>query len=107
MQALKAEKKVLSERSESKDKMWYLYILKCNDSSLYIGATDNLERRFQEHLSGRGGFYTKSHSPTKILYTESFQSQTEAFKREKQIKGWTRAKKLALIENNLDLLKKL
>ena len=91
--------------SESKDK-WILYILECQDKSLYTGVTSNIERRFKEHLK-KTSHYTGYNPPNKILYSEYFQTKSEAFKREKQIKGWTRRKKLALIQGNLKLLKKL
>ena len=68
--------------------------------------TDNLKRRLKEHRSGVGHF-TSYNPPTKILYSESFPNKFEAAAREKQIKGWTRAKKLALAQRDLVLLKKL
>ena len=86
--------------------MWYLYILQCKDNSLYTGITNNLERRFKEHLK-KTSHYTSYNPPIKILYKESFQNKSEALQRESQIKGWTRKKKLALIDNNIELLKKL
>ena len=87
--------------------MWYIYILECTDSSLYTGITDNLERRFQERRSGKGGHYTNCNPPVNVIYSEEFSTSAEALKRERQIKGWTRAKKLALAQGNHTLLKQL
>ncbi len=94
-----------SDASESKaeTKMWYIYILECKDGKLYTGITDNLERRFEEHSTKKGGHYTKCNAPIKILYSEHFANVFDAAKREKQIKGWTRKKKLALGKENLVL----
>ena len=79
--------------------MWHVYILKCGNGSLYTGMTDNLERRFKEHASGKGGHFTKSFGAKKILYSEQCSDKSSALKREAQIKGWTRGDKLALIED--------
>jgi len=77
--------------------MWFVYIIKCKDGSLYTGITKNLERRFLEHKNLKGGHYTSSRGVLERVYSEEFQTQSEALKREKQIKGWRRDKKLALI----------
>ena len=77
--------------------MWYVYILGCKNKDLYTGVTDNLERRFQEHQSGKGGHFTKSVGVEAILYSEEHPSKSSALRREMQIKGWPRKKKLALI----------
>ena len=86
--------------------MWHVYILECENQSFYTGVTDNLKRRLKEHKSGVA-HYTSYNRPNKILYTESFSIKQEAVAREKQIKGWTRAKKLALAQGDFALLKKL
>ena len=78
--------------------MYYLYLALCSDKSIYTGISDNPERRILEHKAGRGGRYTRSHKVTKILYTEEFETKSEALKRERQIKGWRRDKKLNLIK---------
>lgn len=92
--------------NESKDKT-YVYIIRCKDGSLYTGITNNLERRFTEHLIGKNTFYMKYNQPIEIVYKEEFNNILDAEKREKQIKGWTHNKKEALIRNDLQLLKKL
>jgi putative endonuclease len=86
--------------------MWHVYILECKNKLLYTGTTNDVERRFREHLK-KTSHYTGYNPPSKILYTESFPTKTQALKRERQIKGWTRRKKLALIAGGLDLLKEL
>ena len=79
--------------------MYYVYLLRCNDGSFYTGVTNNLDRRFIEHRTKSGGWHTKIHKAAKILYTENFPTKIEALKREKQIKGWRREKKLNLIRS--------
>lgn len=81
--------------------MWYVYILKSQNGSLYTGMTTNVERRFKEHQR-------KNYNPTEeLLYKEPQPGKFVAAKREKQIKSWTRRKKLALIKGDLALLKEL
>lgn len=77
--------------------MYYVYIVECKDSTFYTGITTDVKRRFQEHISGRGGSYTKAKKVKKLLYTEECKDRSTALKREAQIKGWNRKKKLALI----------
>ena len=80
--------------------MYFVYILECKDLSLYTGITTDVERRFKEHKSGAGGAYTGSKEVTRILYTEEHPDRSSALKREAEIKSWTRAKKLNLINNS-------
>ena len=87
--------------------LWYLYILECEDGSLYTGITDNLKRRFDEHASGKGGIYTGRNHPQKLLYHEIFENRFLAGRREKQIKGWSKAKKESLIAADFVNLQKL
>jgi len=88
---------------------YFLYILKNKDGCFYIGVTNNTKRRFFEHQKGYGAKYTKEnkHETFKQVYQEEFDNLKQARKREKQLKGWTRAKKQALIEGDKVLLKKL
>ena len=78
--------------------MWFVYILKCADGSLYTGITTDPKRRFQEHLSGKGGHYTRFHKPIKQVYQESLETRNEALKREFEIKSWSRERKLVFLE---------
>jgi putative endonuclease len=84
-----------------------MYILECSDGSFYTGSTKNLEKRIWEHNNGLGANYTKSRNPVELLYFEAYARIDEAFYREKQVQGWSRKKKLALIEGKSELLPKL
>ena len=77
--------------------MYFVYLLLCNDNSIYTGITTNVERRFLEHTQGKGGRYTKAHNVVKVLYTELHKNRSAALKREAEIKDWPREKKLTLI----------
>ena len=85
----------------------YLYILKCADGTFYTGSTINIEKRLVEHQEAKGSNYTKKRLPIKLVYLEEFLRIDDAFYREKQIQGWSRLKKIALIEKNYQDLKKL
>jgi putative endonuclease len=85
----------------------FTYILECADGSFYTGSTKNLEKRFWEHNNGIGANYTKKRLPVELVYYEEYSRIDEAFYREKQIQGWSRRKKLALIEGKPELLPKL
>ena len=82
----------------------YVYILLCSDGSYYTGSTNNLELRLEQHFSGEGSNYTQKHRPIKLLYFEEFSEMSEAFYREKQIQGWSKKKKEALINGNYEKL---
>lgn len=85
----------------------YAYILKCNDGSYYTGSTKDLERRLLQHRNGKGAQYTKARLPVELVYYEEYQRIDEAFYREKQIQGWSRKKKEALIAGRFDRLSDL
>ena len=85
----------------------WIYILKCADGTYYTGYTTNLERRMNEHSLGKKGSYTYSKLPVKLMYTKQFRIKSRARAFEKQIKGWSRAKKEALINNDKKSLHKL
>jgi putative endonuclease len=72
---------------------------------LYTGITNDVERRLEEHLSGKGGHYTSHNKPLKIIYQEPFIKVSSAEKREQQIKRWSKVKKLALIDGDLNRLR--
>ena len=84
-----------------------MYILKCADGSYYTGSTKDLERRLEQHQNGEGANHTKKYLPVKLVYYEEFQRIDEAFYREKQVQGWSRKKKEALINGNFDKLSRL
>jgi putative endonuclease len=87
-------------------KAW-VYILRCADGSYYTGSTDNLALRLAQHQAGEGSVYTCSRLPVELVYLQEFPSEHEAFLRERQVKGWSRAKKEALIQGNFEALVKL
>ena len=74
--------------------MYYLYILRCSDKSLYTGITNNLANRMKMHRLGKGSKYVFAHLPFKLIFTETFQTKSAALKREWQIKSWNRAEKI-------------
>lgn len=83
--------------------MNYTYILKCKDGTYYTGWTNDIEKRVKTHNAGRGAKYTKTRLPVELVYYETFESKTEAQKREYEIKQWKRAKKEALIKQGCTL----
>ena len=78
--------------------MYFVYILKCKDGSLYTGITTDVVRRFKEHTNGAGGHYTSAKRAVKIVYKEKHPNRSAASKREAEIKRWKRAQKLALVK---------
>jgi putative endonuclease len=85
----------------------YMYILECCDGSYYTGSTKNLERRLAQHQAGEGAKHTKKRLPVKLVYFEEYSRIDEAFYREKQVQGWSRKKKEALINGRPELLPNL
>jgi putative endonuclease len=83
---------------------FYVYILKCYDNSYYTGHTNDLERRLSEHDLGIMDCYTFNRRPVALVYAQECATRDEAFSLERQIKGWSRAKKEALILDNWRLL---
>ena len=80
-------------------KQHYVYIMTNRSRTLYTGVTNNLERRVFEHKQGMGSKFTSKYNITRLVYYEECPDVREAIAREKQIKGWLRAKKIALIES--------
>lgn len=76
---------------------WFVYILECNDGSYYTGMTWKSSDRFDQHVSGLGGTYTRKHKVKRLAYLEEYTNLEEARLRENQIHGWTREKKQKLI----------
>ncbi len=86
---------------------FYAYLLRCNDGSYYAGHTDDLELRFAQHQSGALGGYTAKRRPVVHVWSDSFATRDEAFFVERKIKGWSRAKKEALISGDWNLISQL
>jgi predicted GIY-YIG superfamily endonuclease len=86
---------------------FHVYILLCADASYYIGHTDDLETRIADHTCGGISVYTRKRRPVTLAFSESFATREEALARERQLKGWSRAKKEALIKGNWTRLKEL
>ncbi|KPG01067.1 excinuclease ABC subunit C [Rhodopseudomonas sp. AAP120] len=83
----------------------FLYIVRCADGSLYIGTTrDSLEMRVAQHNEGTFKGYTSSRRPVVLVYSQWFEQITDAIANERKLKGWSRAKKEALIRGDLDAL---
>lgn len=79
--------------------MFFVYILECRDGSLYVGCTNNLEKRLKQHNHSKyGAHYTKIRRPVTLKYSENFSTLKEARQREIELKGWRREKKLMLIQ---------
>lgn len=80
-------------------KSWIVYMIRCEDNSLYTGCTNDLMRRWNEHIDGKGAKYTKSHKPLKLEYTEKHPDRSSAQKREYEIKQLNKKQKESLIDN--------
>ena len=87
--------------------MPYTYILECCDGSYYTGSTWNIEKRLAQHQRGDGAHYTAKRIPVKLVFVQEFQRIDQAFAREKQVQGWSHAKKKALIEGQYEKLPEL
>ena len=84
--------------------MAWMYILECSDGSYYVGSTRNLEQGIFQHQQGLGAKYTSGRLPVKLVYGEEYDRVTDAYAREKQVQGWRRAKREALINGDPELL---
>ena len=87
--------------------MFHVYILVCSDGSFYVGHTNDLSQRLAAHNAGTAAQHTRDHRPVRIAYSEPHPTRIAAMQRERQIKGWTRSKKEALIEGDVDRLHSL
>ena len=83
----------------------YMYILKCKDNTYYVGSTDNLILRIEEHNKGKGCEYTRARRPLQLVYYEECFNIKDAFLREQQAKGWSHKKKEALMKGDIKSLK--
>lgn len=79
--------------------MYYFYILRCKDGSLYCGSTKDLTKRESIHNSGKGSVYVRSHGGGKIIYSEKFSTQGDAMRREIEIKKWRKVRKEQLAKS--------
>ena len=79
-----------------------MYILKCRNGSYYVGHTDDIEKRMDQHSRGEGSSYVKERLPVELVYVEDFPTRDEAFNAERSIKNWSRKKKQALIDENFE-----
>jgi predicted GIY-YIG superfamily endonuclease len=86
---------------------FWAYMLHCADRSFYVGHTDNLETRLAQHQTGALGGYTSTRLPVTLIWSEYFGTRLEALEAEHRIKGWSRAKKLALIRGDWDRISAL
>lgn len=80
--------------------IWYLYILRCCDGTLYTGITTDVEKRLETHRSGKGAKYTRGRGPLELVYRETCGSHSDALKREMAVKRLTRIQKEAMIANH-------
>jgi putative endonuclease len=87
--------------------MFFIYILRCRDGRYYVGSTHDVGKRLQVHQSGRGPAFTASRLPVALIYQESLPTLAEAVRRERQLKGWSRAKKEALVAGDQKRLRQL
>lgn len=79
------------------NKLYYIYMLRCKDGSIYTGYTDNIYKRIEKHRSGNGAKYTRGRGPFELVHYESFLTKEEAMQREAAIKKLTKEAKLNLI----------
>lgn len=86
---------------------FWTYMLHCRGGYLYIGHTDDLERRIAEHRNGHYPGFTADHQPVEYVWSDEFQTRDEAKAIERKLKGWSRAKKLALIRGDWDRISAL
>ena len=87
------------------ESIWYLYILRCGDGSLYTGITTDVESRLQQHRAGKGAKYTRGRTPLELVYRETCGSHSDALKREAAVKKLPRQEKLLMIGNGNPVIK--
>ncbi|AQA00478.1 hypothetical protein BWQ93_19950 [Sphingopyxis sp. QXT-31] len=87
--------------------LFWTYMLRCADGRYYVGHTDNLEYRIGQHQSGALGGYTGHRRPVELVWSQEVSTRAEALAAERQIKGWSRVKKEALIEGDWDGISRL
>ena len=106
MNAQPAER-ILVTKNKTHITMPHMYILECADKSFYVGSTTDLERRIWEHQNGLGAKYTRRRPPIKLVFAEEFERIEEAYLFEKRVQGWSRKKRIALINRDFEGLRLL
>ncbi|MBX7460171.1 GIY-YIG nuclease family protein [Qipengyuania huizhouensis] len=86
---------------------FFTYLLRCNDGSYYAGHTEDLDLRLAQHRNGAFGGYSAKRLPVEMVWSQDFPTREEAFNAERQLKGWSRAKKEALIAGDWDRVSNL
>lgn len=86
-------------RGNAMESVWYLYILRCKDDTLYTGITTDVEKRLEAHRCGKGAKYTRGRGPLELVYREACGTHSDALKREYQIKALSRQEKELLIQS--------
>ena len=84
--------------------MPFVYMLRCGDNSYYVGSTWNLDYRMWQHATGLGSQYTSKRQPVTLVFAQEYDRMAEAYAREKQIQGWSRSKREALIAGRFNEL---
>lgn len=77
--------------------MWFVYMLRCSNGSLYTGMTNDLEKRVAAHNAGTGGKYTRAFRPVRLVWSQTMKTESRARKREAELKTWTKEKKENLL----------
>jgi predicted GIY-YIG superfamily endonuclease len=103
----RARPELLSKAEPGAAMQFWTYMLRCADGSYYVGHTDDLEGRMARHADGTFGGYTARRRPVTLAFAEASDSREDAFRRERQIKGWSRAKKEALVNGDWEALRRL
>ncbi|WP_020401719.1 GIY-YIG nuclease family protein [Gracilimonas tropica] len=80
---------------------WFVYMIRCTNGSIYTGCTNNLIRRWKQHVQGKGAKYLKAHTPKEVVFVEHHANQSEACSREYEIKQFSKQDKEALITESL------
>ena len=84
------------------EKKYYTYVILTKDNTLYCGYTDDVEKRFETHMSGKGAKYTRAHKPLKLIYSACFDTKSEAMKEEYRIKHLKKAEKIEFLKEHSD-----
>ncbi|GAA1235439.1 hypothetical protein GCM10009633_05620 [Janibacter melonis] len=84
--------------------MPHVYMLRCADGSYYVGSTRDLQKRLQQHATGLGSRYTSSRMPVELVWSQETETIPQAYALEKQVQGWSRAKREALIADQWDVI---